>query len=217
MKRMLFALFVLFLTTACFRSHLNSPGLTAEGLSPKLPSPAYGQLENDSKSLDYNYLLANKELDYEMTKYNMVMDYELKMKMAWQACLKQESEQTCMMIHGGWPYYMSYMGAYGYGYPYTAMPGFYPGCPYQDASYCMTYFETMQYMQTQGVNLGAAYQTSTSQEPGPQYAVAVAEVEASDKDEDLDKKLARLEELRNELLGTISDVKPLLEKVASSE
>ncbi len=159
MKRMLFALFALFLTTACFRSHLNSPGLTAEGLSPKLPSPAYGQLENDSKSLDYNYLLANKELDYEMTKYNMVMDYELKMKMAWQACLKQESQETCMMIHGGWPYYMSYMGMYGYGYPYTGMPGFYPGCPYQDASYCMTYFETMQYMQTQGANLGAAYQT----------------------------------------------------------
>lgn len=205
MKRTLFALLVLFLTTACFRSHLNSPGLTAEGLSPKLPSPAYGQLENDSKSLDLEFALANKSLDYEMVKYDMVMNYELKMNMAWQACLKEFPSESCAMIHGNWPYFMSYMGMTGYGYPYSGMAGFYPGCPYQDASYCQTWQQTQAYMQTSS-QLGSTSQMTSSDQLGQEYAATAAQVWSSKTNEDYEKKKAELAEIRDEVLVMLKDM-----------
>jgi len=223
MKRTLFALFAVFYATACYSSQIHAPGITAKGLAPKPPSPAYGQLENDSKSLDYDYLLASKSMDYEMARYQMLMDYELKMKLAWQACLKEASEETCMMIHGGWPYYMSYMGMGGYGY--MSVMGFYPGCPYQDASYCQTWYETQAYMQQQQAQLGqSSYPMTSSSQLGPEYAITAAEVWSSEGTEDYDKKKAELEKIRDDVAGMLDEMdkrdeelKPLLEAIVSPE
>lgn len=205
MKRTLFTLLVIFLATACFKSELNTPGIKASGLSPKLPAPAYGELENSSKSLDYEYALANKSLDYEMVKYDMVMNYELKMNMAWQACLKEFPEESCAMIHGNWPYFMSYMGMTGYGYPFGGMSGFYPGCPYQDASYCQTWQQTQAYMQANS-QLGSTSQMTSSNQLGPEYASTAAQVWSSETDEEYEKNKAELEKIRDEVLVMLEDM-----------
>jgi len=215
MKRTLFALLVLFLTTifttGCFKSQVNSPGIQASGLSPKLPAPAYGHLQNDSKSLDYDYHLANKSIDYDMIKYEMLMNYKLKMNMAWQACLAEGfSEDSCAMIHGGWPYLMNYMGSVGYGYPYSSMLGLYPGCPYQDASYCQTWYDTQAYMQASG-NLEAASNSSVTL-VSQQYATAYANYLSAKTPEEQETALAEFKKREDELLGIIEKQDGIIEK-----
>lgn len=227
MKRTLFAVFTLVVLAGCYRSQLNSPGLSAKGLSSQPPSPAYGQLTNQSKSLDYDYALANKTLDYQMVEFQTLVDYELKMKKAWESCLADHPAKQCAMIHGGWPYYMSYMGmGYGYG-GYGGMSGYYPGCPYQDGGYCQTWFETQAYMQAQA-QLGSASNLMAPQASlGQEHAKAAAQVWSSQGSEDYQKMKEELEGIRDEILVNmekmqemaaeqdeeLEEIKPILDKV----
>ncbi|MBU0649431.1 hypothetical protein KJ969_05055 [Patescibacteria group bacterium] len=105
MKNVLYlalTVFALFLT-ACYSSGINTPGITARGLSASLPSPAYGHMANESKSLDYQHVEVMES-----------MNYELKMNNAWELCINKHGQDVCREIHGT-PYYMSnfYSPMYG--------------------------------------------------------------------------------------------------------
>jgi hypothetical protein len=147
-------------------------------------------------ALGYGFTLQNKQLDYS---YDMSMSYvnwDMNFRKAWEACIAVHGEDTCYTIYGGQPYYMSYYG-YGSGYGYGVQAA-YPGCPYMDVTYCNTWAQSQQGKQVQ-----AAMNQYATTAPGV-YS-------ASPNDPGYDEKLAKLEELHNDIIELYDTIMPLLE------
>lgn len=202
MNKAIFAILALFFVAGCYRSSMNVPGITAEGLAPHPPSPRYAEIENEGKSLDYGYMLDNKSLDYQYAYQNKELDYMmslqtfwpqymLQMRLAWEACLDDHDEDTCREIHGnsgGWPYFMGgyYLPTYGmpYGYGAGMMTGM-GMCPFASAEYCNAWMQTQLGMQ-QANFLGSTYNQGAASVAAyyPQHASAQAAVWSGDGDPD---------------------------------
>lgn len=185
MKKLVCVLFVAFALSGCYHAQVQSPGMMADGISPKLPSPAYGALTIQAKQLDYQY--ANQ---------SELINYQFKLQAAWEQCLLQFDGDTCREIHGGWPYYMGYgmgyggYGMSGWGYPVMG----YPGCPYASANWCDTWVKTQ--AGTQMVQAMTAQQQAYSQ-----YASATAAVLSTPSSSpDYSGKIAELKAISEKIL-----------------
>jgi len=200
MNKAIFAILALFFVAGCYRSHMSVPGITADGLASKPPSPRYAEIENESKSLDYNYMLEDKSLDYTFAYQNKQLDYAmgmqtfwpqymLQMKLAWEACLDEYDEDTCREIHGnsgGWPFFMGGYYFPNYGMPYGYGSGMMTGmgaCPFASAEHCNAWMQTQLGLQ-QSAFLGSTYNQGTASVAAyyPQHASAQAAEWSGDGD-----------------------------------
>jgi len=117
-----------FLTAACYHGEVNTPGITADGISPKPPSPAYGKLMNEHTAMTYGYSLAKEGQDYYWSYENRKLDFPLVVADEIQDCAKDLELAQCEAIYET-AFNHAYMGMY-----YTAGV-----CPFGGAP-CMGWY-----------------------------------------------------------------------------
>lgn len=185
MKKLVCVLFA-FALAGCYHASVQSPGMTADGVSPYLPSPAYGSL-----------VLQDKQMAYQYSMQAELVNYQFKLQQAWEACLGSYDAETCREIHGGYPYYMGMGMGYGGGYGMSGwgspMMG-YPGCPYMSANWCDTWVKTQ-------AGIQMAQVMTAQQQAYSQYASAAASVWSTPSaSPDYSAKIAELKAIAEKIL-----------------
>ena len=205
MKKVLYlAVFALSFTTACYSSGINTPGIRASGLSPSLPSPAYGQLANQATAMSYKHVESME-----------AMNYELKMKTAWEMCINKHGPEICREIHGtgNWPYYMSNYYMPMYGSPMQQGMGYGMGSygPYMSMQMQHTMNQTMAAHQVAAyTNMYNSYANAYAN-----YAQTAAQAWSTPaNDPTYDQKMAALKAMRDEVVALIKEVRPAIQQAA---